>query len=154
MIFALNRTEVQMSTPFLRVTSWFFCTHVYCAPAERFANVFFFSHPKMWGLLRPKYPPKMQKPKGLAEKTKKQKKTKNLIRWRLGRGTLNTCKISGSNFKKRRGHWRLKVFWDFMHGPACNYFDTELTFSVIVSGGCYQSVIYIYKRGCYTSNSP
>ena len=40
----------------------------------------------------------------------KNKKQKTSIRSRLGRGALNTCKISGSNSQKRRGRWHLKEF--------------------------------------------
>ena len=72
---------------------------------ELFFFRFFVFSPKMWGILRPKYPQKCTNPKYL---TKKNKKTKKNM---LGRGTLNTCKILGSNSQKRRGHWHLKEFW-------------------------------------------
>ena len=49
---------------------------------------------------------KMQKPKHLAKKKRKNSNSK-----RLGKGILNTlCKISGSISQKRRGHWTLKEF--------------------------------------------
>ena len=69
----------------------------------------------MWDPLRPKYPPKKQKPKYLAKKKEKEK----TVRQRLGRGTLNTCaKFQGLDSKIRRGHWRLNEIWGFMLEPA------------------------------------
>ena len=95
-------------TPFLRVRPWKL-VHVFSVPLPSLLHMFFFFFfsPKMWGSLRPKYPKKIQKPKCLADKNKKQKN----IRWRLGRGTLNACaKFQGLNSQKRRGHWHLNEF--------------------------------------------
>ena len=46
-----------------------------------------------------------------------EKKKKN-IRKRLGKGTLNTCKFSGSNSQKRRGHLDLRAVKCKNHGLA------------------------------------
>ena len=63
----------------------------------------------MWDLLRPKYPPKIQKPKYLTKKLKKQNK-KHPLQARQGY-TKHVCKTSESNSQKRRGHWHMKEVW-------------------------------------------
>ena len=100
-----------MSTPFLRVRPWSFVTCLMCpcrAFYECFCFCFWLYSPKMWGLLRLKYP-KKSKTQMSDEKTRKAKK-KHSLKPRQGH-TKHMCKISGSTSQKRRGHWHLKEFW-------------------------------------------
>ena len=63
----------------------------------------FFS-PKMWGFLRPQYPPKIQTSQHLA-------KNKQAYSSKARQGHIkHVCKISGAISQKRRGHWYLKEF--------------------------------------------
>ena len=57
----------------------------------------------MWGLLKPNYP-KKYKTKYVTGAIKKHP-----LEARQGH-IKQVCKISGSNSKKRRGHWHLKEF--------------------------------------------
>ena len=95
-----------MSTPFLIVRPWNFA-HVFNVPLPSLLLMCFFCFgffsPKMWGLLRPKYPKKDTKTQISQKRYKdpniwREKKTKK--RWRLGRGTLNKCaKFQGITLK-------------------------------------------------------
>ena len=67
-------------------------------------NVFFFFR-QIFGLLYFGGHLGLKRPRIFCEKKKEN------IRKRLGTGTLNTCKNSGSNSQKRRGQWHLKDFW-------------------------------------------
>ena len=58
-----------------RVRPWHFA-HVFYVPLPSLLRKFFFLSPRMWSLLRPKYPQKIQKPKYLAGKKKKKKSLK------------------------------------------------------------------------------
>ena len=71
---------------------------------------YFFS-PKIWGLLRPKYPQKIQKNKYLAKKIKPEKEPDS-SKARQGH-IKHACKKSGSNAQKWRRHWHLKDFFFF-----------------------------------------
>ena len=62
----------------------------------------FFSSKCGWGLLRPKYPPKIQNPKYLTG-------TQKPLKARQGH-TKHVRNLSESNSQKRRGHWHLKEF--------------------------------------------
>ena len=79
-IFARNRTNGQMSTPFLRVRPCNFA-HVFNVPLPRLLRMCFFAvfSPKMWGLLRPKYPTKNTKTKIISDGEKKKKNIRLVI---------------------------------------------------------------------------
>ena len=112
MIFSLYSTKLQMSTLFLRDRPWH-SVHVFNVPLPSLSRIVFFLFfcffsTEIWDPLRPKYPPKTQKPKYLAEKKRKKKKP---IRERLGRGTLNTCaKFQGLSLQNGVDIWTLKEF--------------------------------------------
>ena len=116
--FALNRTKVQMSTPFLRVRPWNFA-HVCNVPLPSLLRMFWvFFSAKMWGPLKPKYLQKIQKPKYLAKKTKRKKKKKSL---KARQGHIkHVCKISGSNSQKRCRQLASEGIRGFVLEPACN----------------------------------
>ena len=125
MIFALNRTKVQMSTPFLRVRPWNFA-HVFNALLPSLLRMlFFFSFRRKCGVsLRPEYPKKIQNPKYLTKTTTtKQHSLKARQRY-----TKHVCKISGSNSKKRRGHLHPKEFWVYAWTSLYIY-----TYSIILT---------------------
>ena len=80
--------------------------------------VCFFS-PKMWRLLRHKYPKKIQKPKTQISGEKKQKKNKiHSLKDRQGH-TKHVCKISGSNSQKTAWTLASEEILGFMLEPAC-----------------------------------
>ena len=106
-----------MSTPFLIVRPWNFA-HVFNVPLPSLLLMCFFCFgffsPKMWGLLRPKYPKKDTKTQISQKRYKdpniwREKKNKKTLKARQ-RHTKQVCKISGYNSQKRRGHCHLKEF--------------------------------------------
>ena len=70
-----------------------------------FFQLFCFFSPKMWDILRPKYPQKTKKTNIWRKKENENKKKS--FKARQGH-TKHMRKISRSNSQKRRGHWHLK----------------------------------------------
>ena len=132
--------KVQISMPFLRVRLWNFA-HVFSVPLPSLFRgcvcvcVCFFSAENV-GSLETQISQKNTQTQISDEKNKKQKTS---IRSRLGRGALNTCKISGSNSQKRRGRWHLKEF-----GVLCLNQPVHIT-GIAVPGTVYAWV----PKGCY-----
>ena len=116
MILALNRTKVQMSTPFLELDPDIMYTCLIC-PCPAFCECFLtllFHSPKMWGLLRPKYPNKntitqISDGKKIASLKARQGHTKSM------------CKISGSYLSKTAWTLASVVIVSFMLEPDCMY---------------------------------
>ena len=84
------------------------CLTFSCRTFYHWGFCFFFFFAENVGSLKTQTSPKIQKPKYLAEKTKKQKKTYSLKARQ--ENNKHVCRITGFNSEKQRGHWRLNEF--------------------------------------------
>ena len=84
------------------------CLTFSCRTFYEWGFCFFFFFAENVGSLKTQTSPKIQKPKYLAEKTKKQKKTYSLKARQ--ENNKHVCRITGFNSEKQRGHWRLNEF--------------------------------------------